>query len=59
MSGIEAYDLGKEDGAAEEQKRIINLIQAEIGRVSNPMLVDREYLDGLEEAISIIKRKSK
>jgi hypothetical protein len=55
MSGIEAYDLGREDGIAEERERIIKLIQAEISRVSNPMLVDREYLDGLEVALELIK----
>lgn len=27
MSGIEAYDLGKEDGAAEERERIIKLLE--------------------------------
>lgn len=26
MSGIEAYDLGKEDGIAEERERIIKLL---------------------------------
>jgi hypothetical protein len=58
MSGIEAYDLGREDGAAEERERIIKLLEAEIERVSNPMLVDREYLDGLETAIALIKGES-
>ena len=54
---IEAYDYGKKDGIAEENERIIKLLEAEIERVSNPMLVDREYLDGLEKAISIIEIK--
>jgi hypothetical protein len=27
MSGIEAYDLGKEDGVAEERKRILDWIE--------------------------------
>ena len=57
MSGIEAYDLGREDGIAEEQERIIKLIEEEISRVSNPMLVDREYLDGLEMALELIKKE--
>lgn len=27
MSGIEAYDLGREDGIAEERERIIKLLE--------------------------------
>jgi len=27
MSGIEAYDLGREDGAAEERKRILDWLE--------------------------------
>jgi hypothetical protein len=42
-------------GAEQERKRIIELLNAEIVRVSNPMLVDREYLDGLEIAVDLIK----
>jgi hypothetical protein len=55
MSGIEAYDLGREDGIAEERARIIKVLEAEISRVSNPMLVDREYLDGLEVALELVE----
>jgi hypothetical protein len=40
---------------AEERERIVKLLENEIKRVSNPMLVDREYLDGLEQGISLIK----
>lgn len=39
---------------SKERNRIIGLLTKEISRVSNPMLVDREYLDGLEEAIALI-----
>jgi catalase len=46
-------------GEQREQERIIKLIQAEISKVSNPMLVDREYLDGLEVAIELIKGENK
>ena len=46
-------------GAEQERKRIIELLNAEIERVSNPMLVDREYLDGLEIAIDLIKGETK
>lgn len=56
---IEAYDYGKKDGIAEENERIANLIEAEIKRVSEPMLVDREYLDGLEAALELIKGENK
>ena len=42
-------------GIKTEQQRIIKLLEEEISRVSNPMLVDREYLDGLEVAIALIK----
>ena len=52
---IEAYDYGKQDGAKEERERIIKLLEDEIERVSNPMLVDREYLDGLEVALELVK----
>jgi hypothetical protein len=41
------------------EQRIVKLIEAEIERVSNPMLVDREYLDGLETAIALIKGENK
>jgi hypothetical protein len=46
-------------GAEQERKRIIELLKAEIVRVSNPMLVDREYLDGFETAIDLIKGETK
>jgi hypothetical protein len=39
----------------EERERIIKLLEDEIERVSNPMLVDREYLDGLEVALELVK----
>ena len=46
---------GRARAVERERERIIDLLKAEIERVSNPMLVDREYLDGLETAIDIIK----
>lgn len=49
------YLQGVKRGEKNEQERIIKLIEAEIERVSNPMLVDREYLDGLEVALGLIK----
>ncbi len=46
---------GRARAVERERERIIDLLKAEIERVSNPMLVDREYLDGLETAIDLIK----
>jgi hypothetical protein len=52
---VQAIDEFVKINVDRERKRIIKLLQAEIERVSNPMLVDREYLDGLETAIDLIK----
>jgi hypothetical protein len=46
---------GRARAVERERERIVELLKAEIERVSNPMLVDREYLDGLETAIDLIK----
>jgi hypothetical protein len=46
---------GRARAVERERERIVELLKAEIERVSNPMLVDREYLDGLETAIELIK----
>jgi hypothetical protein len=54
-----AFVLGYESGEAAEQERIVKLLEAEIKRVSNPMLIDREYLDGLETAIDLIRGENK
>jgi hypothetical protein len=50
---------GRRRAVERERERIIKLIEDEIERVSNPMLVDREYLDGLETAIALIKEETK
>jgi hypothetical protein len=50
---------GRARAVERERERIIELLKAEIERVSNPMLVDREYLDGLETAIDLIKGENK
>ena len=52
---IEVARKGRERAVERERERIIDLLKAEIERVSNPMLVDREYLDGLETAIDLIR----
>lgn len=54
---IDVARKGRERAVERERERIVNLIEAEIKRVSEPMLVDREYLDGLEVAIELIKGK--
>ena len=48
-----------DDGAKAEQERIIRLLETEIVNVSSPMMVDREYLDGLERSIELIKGEQK
>jgi len=58
MIHIEVARKGRERAVERERERIIELLKAEIERVSNPMLVDREYLDGLETAIDLIRGKS-
>jgi hypothetical protein len=53
MSGIEAYDLGKEDGAAEERERIIQLlINADTTNLTT------EELKGWYFALTVIKGES-
>ena len=44
---------------ANEREFATYLLAEEIKNVSNPMLVDREYLDGLERALEIIKGENK
>jgi hypothetical protein len=50
---------GRRRAVERERERIIKLIEDEIKRVSEPMLVDREYLDGLEMALELIKEENK
>ena len=38
-----------------ERQRITALLVGELVRVSKPMLVDREYIDGIEEAIRLVE----
>jgi len=55
---VEDFLKGRARAVERERERIIELLKAEIERVSNPMLVDREYLDGLEMAIELIVGKT-
>lgn len=50
---------GRARAVERERERIAKLVQDEIEKVSNPMMVDREYLDGLEMALELIKGESK
>lgn len=51
------YDLKNHyiQGIIDAQNNMLRLVEEEIARVSNPMMVDQEYIDGLQEVISIIK----
>lgn len=48
-------DIAFGAGEIAARVRIAGLLRAEIERVSNPMMVDREYLDGLEAALEIVE----
>lgn len=53
----EGFDVGTKKAVAEARKVFVKRIQKEIKEVSNPMMVDKEFLDGLERAIELIKRE--
>jgi hypothetical protein len=46
-------------GFATAQKEMVKAIEDEIYSVSNPLMVDREFLDGLERALELIKGEQK
>jgi hypothetical protein len=50
-----AFVLGFESGEAAERDRLIGLIEKEIKKITNPMAVNKGYLDGLHTALSILK----
>ena len=52
----EGFMSGSKKALTEARKVFIKLIQEEIKEVSNPMLVDKEYIDGLERAMDFIKK---
>jgi hypothetical protein len=57
MSGIEAYDLGREDGVAEERKRILDWIldnRSEFGSKDEDLYVYRDHFSS-EDLIAFIK----
>ena len=53
----EGFEVGRKKALAESKRVFIKLIKEEIHDISNPMLVDKEFLDGLERAMEIIKGK--
>ena len=52
----EGFLTGSKKAVAEARKVFVKLIEQEIKSVSEPMMVDKEYLDGLNRAIDIIKK---
>lgn len=60
MSGIEAYDLGREDGIAEERERILKWIEentSEYGSKDEGLYVKRDHFDSTS-LIAFIKGES-
>ena len=60
MSGIEAYDLGREDGIAEERERILKWIEensSEYGSKDDGLYVKRDHFDS-DDLIAFIKGES-
>ena len=52
----EGFLTGSKKAVAEARKVFVKLIEQEIKSVSEPMMVDKEYLDGLNRAIDLIKK---
>ena len=52
----EGFETGTKKAVAEARKVFVKRIQDEIKLVSQPMMVDKEYLDGLYRAIELIKK---
>lgn len=53
------YEYWINFGIKTEQERILKAILNEAYSVSHPMMVDKEYLDGLERAIDLITGENK
>jgi hypothetical protein len=58
-NNAKAFVLGFDTGKASELERIANLIEKEIKKITNPMAVNKGYLDGLQTALNIIKGEIK
>ena len=52
----EGFMSGSKKAIVEARKVFIKRIEDEVKSVSNPMMVDKEYLDGLNRAIELIKK---
>lgn len=55
----EGLIIGQEEGAMMERERVIRLLKSEIKRVTTPVMVDKEYLDGLKVAITLVSGENK
>lgn len=52
----EGFIVGSRKAVLEARKVFIKRLQDEIKSISEPMMVDKEYLDGLYRAIELIKK---
>lgn len=52
----EGFLTGSKKAVTEARKVFVKLIEQEIKSASEPMMVDKEYLDGLNRAIELIKK---
>jgi hypothetical protein len=55
FSILPQLDRSQKNGEEIGRLQAILAIRNEIVRVSSPMLVDREYIDGLEKAVELIE----
>jgi hypothetical protein len=58
MSGIEAYDLGREDGIAEERKRILDWVEEHRSglELTDDVIMYRDHFNS-ESLIDFINKK--
>ena len=52
----DGFEIGRKKVVPEIKKVYVKLLTEEIKEVSSPMMVDKEYLDGLERAIDIVRK---
>lgn len=52
----DGFEIGRKKVVPEVKKVYVKLLTQEIKEVSEPMMVDKEYLDGLERAIEIVRK---
>jgi hypothetical protein len=51
VTDLHSFNVGAENGVFDS----LSLLKAEIQAVSEPMMVDKEYLDGLERAVEVLE----